>query len=175
MPYTPLTALAHWIVSEVDSISGSWVTPAQHFIARHSCLLSHHFIYLLFTSYWQLGKFQWKLFLSTGEELFDWGGIQRRTANLVLNFTLGEFRKFPIQVHKTGERNKSCSSSRTHYSQESHLPPEFRNRFPLRTTGYLSASLLSGQISPSAANTTLWLVSWNFFNSSSGLPAKITS
>ena len=54
-------------------------------------------------------------------------------------------------------------------------PPELRKRLPLRTEGYLSASLLSGHISPSAANSTLWLACWNFLTISSGPPAKIRS
>lgn len=68
---------------------------------------------------------------------------------------LGNSEQFHIQIHETVNRSESYSSSGVKYVQESHLPPEFRNRFPLLTTGYLSASLLSGQISPSAANTTL--------------------
>lgn len=43
------------------------------------------------------------------------------------------------------------------------------------TMGYLSASLLSGHRIPSAANTTLWFDFWNFFRTSSGPPANITS
>lgn len=55
------------------------------------------------------------------------------------------------------------------------IPPEFRYRFPMCTTGYLSASRLSGHRIPSAAKTILWFVFWNFFRTSSGPPANITS
>lgn len=120
----------------------------------------------------RLCKFEWKLCLST-EELFRWGGEKDDSisSHQICAWVIQE-QLYTQQAHRADNRDGSCSSSSV---WGSHLPPEFRNRFPLRTTGYLSASLLSGQISPSAANTTLWFVSWNFFSSSSGPPAKITS
>lgn len=156
------------------------VTLAQHFAATHSCLLDPYYIYLLFASYCQTHtanlneNYAWaqKRSYSSGERRGREG--RRMTAFLCPQFyTWGVQEQLHTQkVHRTGNRGGPRSSSSI---WGSHLPPELRNRFPLRTTGYLSASLLSGQISPSAANTTLWLVSWNFFSSSSGPPAKITS
>lgn len=139
----------------------------------HRCLLDPDYIYLLFISNCQTHTV--RIWMKTehrrGAVQVGRGGRWQHIQPSV-SYLGNSGKLHRQQLHGTGNRDGSCSRSSV---WGSHLPPEFRNCFPLRTTGYLSASLLSGQISPSAANTTLWFVSWNFFSSSSGPPAKITS
>lgn len=56
-----------------------------------------------------------------------------------------------------------------------HSPPELRKRFPVPTSGYCSASPHSGQQKPSAEKSRWLPLCTNFFSSSEGLPARITS
>lgn len=56
-----------------------------------------------------------------------------------------------------------------------HSPPELRKRFPVPTSGYCSASPHSGQQKLSAEKSRRLPLWTNFFSSSDGLPARITS